>query len=41
VFMYALGLKRAGLVGISMDGAASGFALNQPQWVEKMVLVDS
>jgi pimeloyl-ACP methyl ester carboxylesterase len=42
VFMYALGLKRAGLVSISMGGgAASGFALNQPQGIEKLVLVDT
>jgi pimeloyl-ACP methyl ester carboxylesterase len=40
--MDALGLARAALIGISMGGgAALGFALNKPERVEKLVLVDS
>jgi pimeloyl-ACP methyl ester carboxylesterase len=40
--MDALGLEKASLVGISMGGAISlGFALQSPQRVEKLVLVDS
>lgn len=41
-FMDALGIQTASLVGISMGGAVSlGFALNHPERVEKLVLVDS
>ena len=40
--MDALGLARAALLGISMGGgAALGFALDEPERVERLVLVDS
>ena len=40
--MTELGLQRASLVGVSMGGGiALGFALNAPQRVERLVLIDS
>jgi len=41
-FLDALGIDRAALVGVSMGGAAAlGVALDRPELVERLVLVDS